>query len=146
MYLSKEVSQSSALDTESDASVFDTEQILNALLQEASDCIAIKDCKGQYQWINEMGASFLGYAIDDVIGKTDYDLFSLETANRIVKTDQEVMQSGKTKTYEAFLKPLNGKDCYFQAMKCPVKNNDKEVIGIINVVRKITNKDLLPIV
>lgn len=127
-----------------DQGVFDAEAVLNCLMEESSDCISVKDRYGRYQWINAAGCAFLGFEADEVIGKTDYELFSRETATSIIKSDREVMQSGKTKTFEAFLKSVNGQNNYFQAVKCPMKNHLKEVIGIINVVRQVPEPTITP--
>jgi PAS domain S-box-containing protein len=119
---------------------FDAEAILDSLLTQSTDCIAIKDRQGRYIWINPAGAAFLGKSIEDVIGRTDWELFDTQTARFVVSSDQAVMVSGKTQTVEKFLKPLNGQDRYFQAMKCPYRTPDGRVQGIINVVRDITDK------
>ena len=119
---------------------FNAEDILESLLQGSTDCIAIKDRQGRYLWINPSGARFLEREIDQIIGKTDLELFTLEAARKIMESDRKVMESGKTETVESFLKPMDGENRYFQAMKCPYKNSAGRVEGIINVVRDITNK------
>lgn len=119
---------------------FDSEAILDSLLTQSTDCIAIKDRQGRYIWINPAGADFLGKPMDEVIDRTDWELFDSETARFIVSSDQAVMITGKTQTVEKFLKPLNGQNRYFQAMKCPYRTSDGKVQGIINVVRDVTDK------
>lgn len=112
--------------------------ILAALLLEASDCISVKDTEGRYLIINPAGVHFLGLEHDDIIGKTDFDLFAKEAALKIRETDEQVMQTGQTKLFEGLLSPLYGEQRYFQAMKCVYKTPNGTVQGIINVTRDIT--------
>lgn len=118
---------------------FDAEAILDSLLTQSTDCIVVKDRQGRYIWINPAGANFLGKSIEDVVGRTDWELFDSEAARTIVSSDQAVMVSGKTQTVEKFLKPINGQNRYFQAVKCPYRDADGRVQGIINVVREVTD-------
>lgn len=116
------------------------DSVLRALLEEATDCIAVKDVQGRYQLINPAGAAFLGYEVQEVIGKTDFELFSYETALKIRESDEQVMFSGKTEVIEDLLISLRGKPRYFQAMKCVYKSTNSETLGIINVVRDTTDR------
>ncbi len=127
---------------ESEFAGFNAENILESLLQGSTDCIAIKDRQGRYIWINPAGARFLERTVDEVIGKTDLALFTLEAARKIMESDQKVMLSGETETMEGFLKPIDGINRYFQAMKCPYRNSAGRVAGIINVVRDMTDQSI----
>lgn len=119
--------------------------VLDALLAQASDCIAVKDLQGKYLLINPAGAHFVGYEASEIIGKTDFELFSYETAQLITASDRQVIQSGETQLVEDFLHPLHGEHRYFEAMKCVYKTPGGEVMGIINVVRDITQRKLAEI-
>lgn len=116
--------------------------ILQALVVEATDCIAVKDVQGRYLLINPAGANFLGRDAREILGKTDFELFSAETAMKIRETDEQVMFTGETQLIEDLLSPLNSKKRYFQAMKCVYKSPTGEIQGIINVVRDITERKL----
>jgi len=116
--------------------------ILQALVLEATDCIAVKDVQGRYLLINPAGASFLGRDAREILGKTDFDLFSTEAALKIRETDEQVMFTGETQLIEDLLSPLHSEKRYFQAMKCVYKSPTGEIQGIINVVRDITERKL----
>lgn len=116
--------------------------VLEALMHQSTDSIAVKDLSGRYLMINAAGANFLGRDTSEIIGKTDFDLFELETAKAIRDSDCKIMETAKTELIEDFLRPLNGKNRYFQAMKCAFTTPSGEIIGIINVVRDITEAKL----
>lgn len=124
-------------DEDGSAFEFDSDEILDFILQNTEDCIVIKDKRGQYIWINQAGTSFLNLEIENVIGKTDFDLFEMETALRIRESDIEVMTSGGSGTFTAFLKPNNSDGHHFTAIKQAYRNRSGIVQGIINIVRQI---------
>ena len=119
--------------------LFDADEILDCIMENSIDCIVIKDKQGRYIWINNAGCAFLNRSLEEVIGKTDFDLFEKEAALVIRNTDQEVMMQDITHTYEAFLKPSHAHGRQFKAIKRAYKNSHGEIQGIINIVRDITN-------
>lgn len=121
-------------------SVNDAVGILAALLQEATDSIVVKDREGRYLLINPAGADFIGRSAEEIIGKTDFELFTPETAQRIADSDRDVMVQEKTQIIEDLLVPLAGETRTFQAMKCVYRGSHGDVEGIINVVRDISLK------
>ena len=118
---------------------FDADEILNCIMDNTTDCIAVKDIQGRYVWINNAGATFLNRTIEEVIGKTDFDLFDLEAALKIRNSDKEVMSEISGKTHEAFLKPVSAAGRQFKAVKRAFKNSAGEVQGIINIVQDISS-------
>jgi two-component system CheB/CheR fusion protein len=118
--------------------VSDAVGILSALLQEATDSIVVKDREGRYLLINPAGANFIGRSAEEIIGKTDFELFTPDTAQRIADSDRDVMMQEQTQIIEDLLVPLAGETRTFQAMKCVYRGGHGEVQGIINVVRDIS--------
>lgn len=114
--------------------------ILTALLQETTDSIWAKDKQGKYLLINAAGARFLGKTIDQIVGKTDYEVFPPETADKVVMTDRQVMDSGATHTVEDLLVTPDGSTRVFQAVKSVFRDQYGEVQGVIGTVRDITEQ------
>ena len=48
--------------------------LLNSIIQGASDAIYAKDLNGRYITINEVGASYFGLSIEEVMGCTDIEV------------------------------------------------------------------------
>lgn len=112
--------------------------ILNALLKESTDSIWVKDKNGRYLLINPAGARFLGKPIEDIIGKTDFDVFSPETAAKVRATDQQVMTDAATQTIEDLLVTRNGTNRTFQAVKGVFRDERGVVQGVIGTIRDVT--------
>ena len=83
--------------------------LLNSIIQSASDSIYAKDLEGRYITINEAGAKFLGKTIEEVVGKTDEELLGSE-GRRIMNWDDKLFESGKAVVYEN--RTIQGKEPY----------------------------------
>ena len=66
---------------------------LQALLDIIPVYIYWKGSDGKIQGCNQLQANALGFQNkDDLIGKTDYDLYDVEKANKIVENDQYTLR------------------------------------------------------
>lgn len=113
--------------------------LLQGITEGTTDAIFVKDLEGRYLMINFAGAGFLGRTVSEVIGKTDTELFVPEVGREIMKKDQEVMQSGRTQTYEEF-GTAAGKTRLFLSTKGPFRDAGGEVIGLLGLCRDITDR------
>ncbi len=113
-------------------------QILNAFLNESTDSIWVKNKHAKYLLINPAGARFLGKPIDQIIGKTDHDVFPPDTAQKVIKSDQAIIASGTTQTIEDLLMTLDGVNRTFQAVKGVFRDEQGEIQGVIGTVRDIS--------
>lgn len=121
-------------------SMANCEFILRAFLEEASDVIWAKNLEGKYLVINSAGASFLGKAKEEIIGRDDTSLFAPDTAANIRATDLEVIKTGKPSVVEDLLKTQNGTKRTFVAMKTPFRDLEGSIQGIVGIIRDITER------
>src|SRR5947209_2667282 len=70
-----------------------TEQLL-ALLDHTSAVIYMRDLEGRYMLINRQYERLFGVRREDVIGKTDHDLFPAEVADEFFANDIQAARSG----------------------------------------------------
>lgn len=110
--------------------------LLNNIIQSASDSIYAKDLEGRYITINEAGAKFLGKSVNEVVGHTDEELLGTE-GRRIMSWDEKLYSTGDTVVYEN-RNLQNGETTFFSTNKSPLKNSEGEMIGLIGVSRDIT--------
>ena len=103
-----------------------------------------KDKKGVILGCNEEQAKTLGYQhAKDIIGKTDFDLFSKEYAASIQKIDQEIMVSGEIHSKEEISTLPDGRVRTYFSTKRPLYNPEtKEVMGAIGISIDITELKL----
>ncbi|MCF8459768.1 MAG: PAS domain S-box protein [Flavobacteriales bacterium] len=112
-------------------------ELLNSIIQGASDSIYAKDLDGRYISINEAGAAYFGKHIDEIIGRTDDELIDFDIANGIIANDQALFKTGNPVTYESRGTFGIGHN-YFSTTKSPLRDSEGNVIGLIGVSRDVT--------
>lgn len=118
------------------------ESLLRAVIGTATDAIFMKDTKGRYQLINAAGARTIGKPVENIVGKTDLELFPPETAKQLMENDQRVLFGGSQQYFEAVL-PFQGESRTFSSIKTPHRDPQGNVIGLVGVSRDITDQKLL---
>lgn len=97
-----------------------------------------KDKRGMYLGCNQFMIDTSGLkSINDIIGKTDFDLWP-DSAEKIVKNDQLVMQAGETIFTEEAVKIASGKLMYFTGVKMPLWDENNNIVGVIGNSLDIT--------
>jgi len=112
---------------------------LSAILDSIPDRVFFKDRNGAYSYCNSQFASFAGMKAADIIGKTDYDLFSREIADLFTEQDRIMMEQRKPIHYERW---LSSPDCgrnLMDTIKAPLMLGDS-IAGIVGVCRDITRR------
>ncbi len=85
---------------------------LNRLMLETLPINAfIKDANGRYLAVNDRAAEFFGFSKEELIGRSDYEIFPLETAERLREFDRQARQVGQTFVTETRLNH-RGAECF----------------------------------
>lgn len=91
--------------------------------------------------VNDRGLKAIGSTREAYVGKTLYEIYPREMANHIKKHDQEVIQTGKILGQEESVTNVaTGKVQYFYALKAPLWDENKKVIGLVVTAIDITEK------
>jgi PAS domain S-box-containing protein len=115
-------------------------QQLDAIFKASSDIIFLKDVEGRYVQVNSACAAAFGLNIDEIIGKTDFDIFPVDIAQRITQDiDLRVFEKGETVHVED-IRPVGGKMLTFDVIKVPVRDAAGKVIGLCGIARDITER------
>ncbi|HSP06582.1 MAG TPA: PAS domain S-box protein, partial [Acidobacteriota bacterium] len=73
----------------------ETEERMQAVLDNTSAVIFIKDFEGKYILVNHHFEVLFHLSKEQVVGKTDYDIFSPEFAEKFRQNDLEVIRTGQ---------------------------------------------------
>ncbi|CAM2064985.1 Response regulator [Sulfidibacter corallicola] len=109
------------------------------LIGALPDAMFVKDLEGRYQYINEAGAAVFGLTPDEVIGRTDVDLFPESQGQDIWKIDLEIIAEGKPRTYEG-RRTYQGKSEWYWTKKAPLRDAKGEIRGLVGIARNITER------
>ena len=114
--------------------------LLRCIIDSASDLIYIKDCDGRYLGCNRASEEFVGLGESEQVGKTDFDLFSAEMADRIRENDRQVVAEHKTLRTEEWVTYPDGHRVLLDTLKVPFYGADGEVHGLVGISRDITER------
>ena len=108
----------------------DSHRLLHSIMEGANEIVFVKDLKNRYLMINTPGAQMIGRTVDQVLGKTDADLFPPDTAQAIAEADAQVIRSRKPSTYDLHLQTPVGPRI-FLSTKSPYFSPEGELLGLI---------------
>jgi phosphoserine phosphatase RsbU/P len=116
------------------------QQFFDFLLEHAVDQIYFKDTEGRFTCASRAVAEFMGVATPaDLIGKTDFDFWSEQTARVAAADEKLIMETGQPLVgkVERLVYP-SGRVTWDYTTKMPLKNAVGEVIGIFGVNKDFT--------
>lgn len=114
--------------------------MLQQLMDNMSDNIYFMDREGRIVLINQAGAEWLGFETpEEVLGKTDFDLFTEEHAAAAFADEQRIIQSGKPlmNIEERETRP-NGSVTWVSTTKMPMRDANGKIVGLFGISRDIT--------
>ena len=116
--------------------------LITSLLDSIPDLIFFKDIDGIYLGCNPEFAKFVGKKREEIIGKTDYDLFSKELADFFREHDNKMIQQLNARRNEEWVTYPDGKKILLDTLKTPYLGPEGELIGILGISRDITERKL----
>lgn len=112
---------------------------LDALLSNISSQVFFKNCSFEYTSINKACAHFHARPIDQIIGKTDFELFPPDQAEIIRVEDQKVILDGETiRDVERILVNHKGDRIWVSTTKTPLRDANGKVSGLLGISFDIT--------
>ncbi|BDS13719.1 PAS domain S-box protein [Aureispira anguillae] len=118
------------------------EGILSSILDTLPIAVFVKNIKEDYKFLlcNKQAEETLGIPASDCIGKTDYDIFSREEADRFRKTDLKVSQQDGVVTIPEEMLQYGDKKRTLHTQKAVVRNAAGEPCFLVGVAEDVTKK------
>ena len=112
-------------------------ETLTSAMNSIPDIIFYKDTDGVYRGGNTAWAALLGKPLDQLVGKTDLDLFPEEMGKSFQSYDKAMLASGKATKNEEWLVYPDGRKVYVETLKTPWIGQDGKVLGVLGVCHEI---------
>lgn len=112
---------------------------LLSILEESNDMIYILDLNGRFVWINKATQVFLKKASGEILGKTIFDIYPEEKAQKFAEDNQKVLASGEKYFSEVTL-DLSGTSRSFLSIRSPIRDDAGMIIAIAIILREITER------
>ncbi|MFH1782446.1 MAG: HD domain-containing phosphohydrolase [Candidatus Omnitrophota bacterium] len=117
-------------------------ELFQNLLDNLPDAVYFKDNKNRIVRVNRFYAEGFKKDVNDIIGKTDFDFFPKEQAQKMFDDDTFVLKTGQPiiGKIERTLLPNGSYNCV-TTTKIPVRNKRGTAIGTMGITRDITAYD-----
>lgn len=116
--------------------------MFDALLDSVPDNVYFKDRESRFLLVGEAMREWLGARnIDEVIGKTDFDMFAYEHAREAYDDEQKIIASGQA-IVGVDEKEVwdDGKITWVSTTKVPFKDEAGNIVGTIGISRDVTQR------
>jgi len=115
------------------------EQKYKTLIENLSQKIFLKDKNSVYISCNEKYAHDLKIKPDEISGRTDYDFYPKELAEKYRADDKRIIEAGKTEELEEkYIQ--NEQEMWVHTIKTPVRDEEGETKGILGIFWDITEQ------
>ena len=115
----------------------ESEARLQAILDNSPGLIFLKDLNGRYLHVNRQFKNMLDLRDQEVIGKTDDEVFSADQASQFKTHDHQVMESQKLLEFEEVAMHADGPHTSI-VHKFPLLNEKNEIFAIGGITTDIT--------
>lgn len=115
--------------------------LIQTLLCNTPDFIYFKDSKARFYRVSNSFKDLFNCKIEDIIGKTDLDLFPEEIAKETLKEDLQVIKTGKPLiNKEEGVEVRDGVETWVLTTKIPWIDKEGNTIGLFGISRDITER------
>jgi PAS domain S-box-containing protein len=112
-------------------------QRLQAIVDNSATLIYLKDLQGRYVLVNRRYEELCHITRENILGRTDHDIFPAGTANRLLENDRAVFVTGKSLAIEEQVPQENGIHSYI-SVKFPMADPGGTIAGICCIATDIT--------
>jgi len=116
-----------------------SEHKYRTLLENIPQNIFIKDRNSVYVSCNENFARALNIKACEIAGKTDYEFYPKELAEKYRADDRRVVESGKAENIEEKYIQDN-MEMIIHTIKTPVKDEQGDIVGLLGIFSDITER------
>jgi PAS domain S-box-containing protein len=140
--------KTAALNTElaerkrAEQSLRDSEALYHSLVDTLPINILRKDKLGRVTYGNRGYCDRMGKPLSELLGKTDYQLFPRELADKYCRDDEKVVRTGEMFEDIEEHRTGDGNRLYVHVLKAPVRDAQKNVVGTQVIFWDVTARKL----
>jgi diguanylate cyclase (GGDEF)-like protein/PAS domain S-box-containing protein len=113
---------------------------LRTLFETIPDLVWVKDLDGRYVRCNPQFERVFGIAPDSAIGKTDYELFPRELADRHRAGDHRAIETGELQLEEHETAGSDGRLVGLEVLKAPLRGGSGASAGVVGIARDLSER------
>jgi PAS domain S-box-containing protein len=116
------------------------EAMLTALSENFPDIIWFKDSHQKYLFVNHAFLRECGKQNEDVIGKSTFDVWPADTAEKFNADDEKIHKMGDRIHVEHRIDDNDGTVSWVEIIKNPIVNEDGLIVASVGAARNITQR------
>jgi len=123
-----------------EAQLLSEQNLLKQLLENLPDAIYFKNKQGRFLKVSETMNQIYGFSnSQEIIGKTDFDLFTPEHAQPAYDDEQSIIETGKPIIGKIEKETMHdGQIRYVSTTKIPLRDTHNQIIGTMGMSRSVT--------
>jgi sigma-B regulation protein RsbU (phosphoserine phosphatase) len=119
-----------------------SETLYHSLVETMPQNVFRKDLQGRFTFANQQYCKHYKCKLEDILGKTDFDFFPKELAEKYQKDDRHVMQTGQTYEFTEEHHPFGQEKRITHVVKTPLYSADGSIIGLQGIFWDVTEQYL----
>lgn len=122
-----------------EAEIKETQRRLRAIIDNATSVIYVKDLSGKYLIANKQYMDLFHLKEEEIIGKSDFDIFEKNFAEKFSMNDKDVVAKKQALTYEETA-PLDDGEHTYISVKFPLYDADDNIYATCGISTDITER------
>lgn len=118
------------------------DDLLQAVLDSVPHILFYKDASSRYIGVNPVFERTFGMRAEDVLGKTDAELFGQALHDRFVAQDRELLLTGEARTFDERMS-IDGDIHHFEVRKTPFHDANGNAAGIVGLAQDVSDRHRL---
>lgn len=117
-----------------------SEEKYRLLVQYSSDPIFSFNSDETYRFVNDAFASAFGKKSEEIIGKTPFDIFAADDAEKRLRLVRQVFSTGEKGEIEVKVITIHGEEKYYLTMADPIKDSSGNILWVTCISKDITQR------
>jgi phosphoserine phosphatase RsbU/P len=117
-----------------------SESLYHSLVETMPQNVFRKDLEGRFTFANQQYCEHYHCKLEDILGKTDFDFFPRELAEKYQIDDRRVMDSGQTYEITEEHHPFGQEKLTTRVVKTPLYGADGKIIGLQGIFWDVTEQ------
>ena len=117
-----------------------SEALYHSLVETLPQNIFRKDLECRFTFANQQFCKTLGRPLEAIVGKTDFDFFPKELAEKYQRDDRQVIETGQPYETVEEHQPPGGSKLFVQVVKTPLYEANGGIIGLQAIFWDITQQ------
>ncbi len=123
--------------TEREKTIARQQRLLKTIMNVTPDFITLQDQELKYKFASKAFCDYFNVREEEIIGKTDFEIFSEHQADQNYHEDMQILMSGQPVSKEITFNRTEGQK-WLHVIKVPVYDQDGSIIGILLTARDIS--------